>query len=165
MNPDNRILDAENLEELRIAIAHTSSQLHEQKPTLINVWFDLDCKKIRDLQGYDATLEIHYEETMDAVKIVTSGKTRRYKGVNNLNIFPNVRRFIVSAEEADEYFKQHNIDEPHPERYPTYNHLRLHTPVINMDDTFFLDIIGTRYGMITRNAFLDDAFHAFFSKL
>lgn len=165
MNPDNKILNAENLDQLRRMIGGTASQLHVQKPTLINVWFDLDCKKIKDLQYYDVTLEIHYEETMDNIKIVTQGNTRRYKGVKNLNIFPNVHRFIVSREDAEEYFEKNGLEEPHPERYPTYNHLKLHMPAISMEDEFFLQTIGDRYGMIKRNAFLNDMYHKFFAKL
>lgn len=164
-NPSRRVLHATGLRELRTFIMSTYSQLIEQKPTLINTWFDLDCKGIEDLKDYDLTIELHYEETIDAVKTTGTGRNRRYIGVANLGLFGNVMKFRVTPEIADKWFKDHGITEPHPERYPSYNHLKLHVPAIAEEGDLWIRIIGAKYGLISRNRFLMDAYQTFMRRI
>lgn len=78
--PDNRILHASNLSSLRTYIQSIYSPLIEEKPTLINTWFDLDISDIIDLKDYPVYIEIHYMET-PALRVV--GNPKRYWGIAN----------------------------------------------------------------------------------
>lgn len=80
--PDNRILHVTNISALRTYIQSIYSPLIEEKPTLINVWFDLDISAILDLKDYPVYLETHYMETPE-LKVV--GNPKRYWGIYNEN--------------------------------------------------------------------------------
>jgi hypothetical protein len=80
--PDNRILHVSNLSSLRTYIQSVYSPLVEEKPTLINTWFDLDISDIIDLREYPVYIETHYMETPE-LKVV--GSPKRYWGIVNEN--------------------------------------------------------------------------------
>lgn len=81
--PDARILHASDIKSLRTHIQSVYSPLIEQKPTLINTWFDLDVSDILDMREYPVYVEIHYMETPE-LKVV--GNPKRYWGIVNENI-------------------------------------------------------------------------------
>jgi len=80
--PIHRILHASTLSELRTSMVSINSSLIEEKPTLINTWFDLDISNILDIQWIDVYVEAHYMETPD-LKIMGSGKNKYYWGLKN----------------------------------------------------------------------------------
>ena len=57
---DYRILQADNLHELRSSITSTTSPFLSRLPTLINTWFVFDFKHISDLATRNCYLEVHF---------------------------------------------------------------------------------------------------------
>ncbi len=80
--PDSRVLHASDIKTLRTHIQSVYSVLIEQKPTLINTWFDLDVSAILDMREYPVYIETHYMET-PVLKVV--GNPKRYWGITNEN--------------------------------------------------------------------------------
>lgn len=80
--PDSRILHTSDIKSLRTHIQSIYSPLIEQKPTLINTWFDLDVSAILDMREYPVYIETHYMET-PALRVV--GNPKRYWGIANEN--------------------------------------------------------------------------------
>jgi len=97
---ETRILHASSLPELRNHIAMTESPMEYQLPTLINTWFDLDCKTIRDLEGYEVYIEAHYMENKDDLKEVGS----RFYGLKNENFIRERKRFIQRNKDAKDNY-------------------------------------------------------------
>lgn len=89
-NKDYRILHCDNLKDLRTSITSVNSSLIENKPTLINTWFDLNMKDILDLAKFNVTIETHYYETNKGKKVVGSGKDTHYWGLKNEMLFKKI---------------------------------------------------------------------------
>lgn len=89
-----RIMHASSLEELRNCISSVDNMLLDPMPTLVNTWFDLDCKEISDLQGYDVCIEAHYLETKDGIKEVTSKGIKYFYGLRNEHLLMDKKRFM-----------------------------------------------------------------------
>lgn len=83
LHKDYRILHVLDIKSLRASIESIYSPFIENKPTLINTWFDLDISSILDLKNYDVFIETHYFET-DTIKVVNA-PYKRYWGVYNEN--------------------------------------------------------------------------------
>ena len=101
-----KILHASSLTELRNKITSTQSLLNDPLPTLINVWYDLDCLQIQDLQNYDVFIEAHYFETATGLMVKGSGNGRYYYGLRNETKMKERKLFIRKSEAKN----QANID-------------------------------------------------------
>lgn len=108
--PDHPIFHASDMNELR-TILLSPFRSEEEYPFLVNVWFDIDLKKILEFKDMDIFLELHYME--DRYGIVENQKEHRFMGFKNLNILRKERvlmknfggvgnRKIISR---DEYIK------------------------------------------------------------
>ena len=98
---ETRIIHASDINELRKGIISVQSPLNENEPTLINTWFDLDCKEIVRYIHYDVYIETHYFETyQNGIKVVTNGKSKHYFGLYNDHLIPqsNKKLFIKKSE-------------------------------------------------------------------
>jgi|ABOZ01.1.fsa_nt_gi hypothetical protein len=93
-NQETRILHASSIEELRNCIASVDSYMEDSMPTLVNTWFDLDCKEISDLQEYEIYLEAHYLETQDGIREITSGNIKYFYGLRNEHFIKQRKIFI-----------------------------------------------------------------------
>lgn len=90
-----RILQASSIEELRNCIGSSDSYMEDPMPTLVNTWFDLDCKLIADLQDYNVYIEAHYLELRDGtIREVTSGNRKYFYGLRNENLIKQRKMFI-----------------------------------------------------------------------
>lgn len=88
-----KIIHASDINELRNKIVGTESVFEENRPTLINTWFDLDCKHLLPYLHYDVYIEAHYFETERGLKIVDKG-IKHYYGLYNENLISNRKMFI-----------------------------------------------------------------------
>lgn len=93
-----RILHASSLTELRANIASTASIFNDPVPTLINVWYDMDCSFIADLQHYDVYVEAHYLETPSGLTVRGSGNGRYYYGLKNEMKIRERKQFIKNGD-------------------------------------------------------------------
>ena len=84
-----KILHASDIDELRRNIISTDSPLNDPLPTLINVWYDLDCSEISNMQHYDVYIEAHYFETSSGMMIRQSGSLKYYYGLRNEHLIRN----------------------------------------------------------------------------
>lgn len=91
---ETRILHASTIDELRACIASVDNLLLDPMPTLVNAWFDLDCKQIQDLQDYDVYVEAHYLEGSTGVREVSLKGVRYLYGLRNEHLIEKRRRFM-----------------------------------------------------------------------
>ena len=113
-----RILHASSLSELRNCMATVEDYFLDPMPTLVNVWFDLDCKTIQDIEDYDVYVEAHYLTTHNGPKEVKVKGVRYLFGLRNKHLVKKRKHFIKKKENE-----------------PTYNY-------------DWIKILGTRYRMI-----------------
>jgi hypothetical protein len=109
-----RIMHASTLEEMRNCIASVDNMLLDSMPTLVNAWFDLDCKEISDLEDYDVYIEAHYLESQNGVKEITSKGVRYLYGLRNEHLIRQKKRFLRSMDWRKDITyqqdNQHGID-------------------------------------------------------
>ena len=89
-----RILHASTSDELRRAIISSQSILNDPMPTLINTWYDLDCKELLPYIHYDVYIEAHYVENTTGIRIVGEGKAKHYYGLKNEYLIKTKKMFI-----------------------------------------------------------------------
>ena len=91
---ETRIMHASSVEELRACISSVDNILLDPMPTLVNTWFDLDCREISGLQDYDVYVEAHYLEGSNGMKEVASKGARYLYGLRNENLIREKKRFM-----------------------------------------------------------------------
>ena len=97
-----RILHASDQEELKKAIISTQSVFEDPLPTLINTWFDLDCKELIPYQHYDVYIEAHYFETANGLRIVQKSGIKHYYGLVNENLIKTRKMFLKKERKTAE---------------------------------------------------------------
>ena len=118
-NEEVRIFHASSLQELRNCMATVEDYTLEFMPTLVNTWFDVDCKGIEDIQDYDVYVEAHYLTLKYGPPKEVTVQGRKYLyGLRNENIIRNRKRFTRNKTSEFSY----NYD--------------------------WIDILGTRYRMM-----------------
>jgi hypothetical protein len=114
-NMEVRILHVSDWNELRRAIISTQSVMNDPLPTLINTWYDVDCKDLVAYQNYELYIETHYFENLNGLKIVGDGKNKHYYGLKNEHLIKTKKLFI----KKEPLQRKNNVD--------------------------WIDVLGTRY--------------------
>lgn len=123
---ERRIMHASSVEELKACIVSVDNPFLDPMPTLVNVWFDLDCREISSLEDYDVYVEAHYLENQNSVKEVTSRGVRYLYGLRNEHLIRQKKRFLSERNRKKE--------------------------VSHGSETAWIELLGTRYHMF-QNAF------------
>lgn len=116
---ESRILHASSLQELRQSILSVQSPLlDEVLPTLINSWFDLDVKDILDLAKIDVTIETHFFETSEGIRITVHNGQKFYWGLRNEILLRKIDpRSVVYFPPRKKDHKKRNLVELFGTRY------------------------------------------------
>ena len=102
-----RILHASTSKELIRCIVSSQSVLEDPLPTLINTWYDLDCKELLPYLHYNVYIEAHYfENTATGIKMVGEGKSKHYYGLKNEHLIKTKKIFIKNERSS----KKSNTD-------------------------------------------------------
>lgn len=92
-----KIFHASNLTELIRLIISSESGFDDPMPTLINTWFDLNCKDILDFKNYDVYVESHYMESGNDLRIVQTYGVKHYYGLANENLISQKKLFFKKS--------------------------------------------------------------------
>ena len=96
-----RILHASTPDELRKAIISSQSILNDPMPTLINIWYDLDCNELLPYVHYDVYIEAHYFENTTGIRIVGEGKAKHYYGLKNEYLIKTKKMFVRTEKSSE----------------------------------------------------------------
>lgn len=96
-----RILHASTSDELRKAIISSQSILNDPMPTLINIWYDLDCNELLPYVHYDVYIEAHYFENTTGIRIVGEGKAKHYYGLKNEYLIKTKKMFVRTEKSSE----------------------------------------------------------------
>ena len=96
-----RILHASTSDELRKAIISSQSILNDPMPTLINIWYDLDCNELLPYVHYDVYIEAHYFENTTGIRIVGEGKSKHYYGLKNEYLIKTKKMFVRTEKSSE----------------------------------------------------------------